>query len=896
MKIQFNLQYRTTFGETLILNIIKEDGADCRRRIPMGTHDGLLWSCSITKPTRPDAYIEYYYSVENSGRETRREWDAIPHKAEFTGTRTAAYTINDRWTDVPADAIFYSSALTDCIARRKQSPCAPAPYAKLLCLKVRAPQLRAGERLAITGADAYLGAWTETFDGNMNEHSPNEWVASLDASRLASSHMEFKFVIIDEREKGIAMWEKGGNRTLDLPPMQAGDAHICELGQAEFERSPWRGAGTVVPVFALRSRGSFGVGDFGDLKMMVDWAASTGQHALQILPINDTTATHTWTDSYPYSSISVYALHPQYADLRQLPELKDAARREHYERLRRELNALPQIDYERVNTAKTEYLRELYAQERASVSRSAAFKRFFEANKEWLVTYAAFCLYRDKYGTPDHRLWPDHREPTDKERADMATPQTKAYRAAAFWYFVQYVLDGQMRDVHEHARSKGVILKGDIPIGVARHGAETRTIPRYFNMDGQAGAPPDAFSANGQNWGFPTYDWDEMQRDGYSWWTGRLKKMADYFDAYRIDHILGFFRIWEIPTHAVHGLLGQFVPALGLTRQEIEAYGLQADRKRLTRPHITDSTLRQVFGERADEARRLYLDSRDGGYAMKPDYDTQRKVEAAFDGKDDEASTAMRDGLYRLISNVLFVTDRTDPSRLHPRIAAQTDLAYAALTDREKTVFNHLYDDYFYRRHNQFWYNEAMRKLPRLASATRMLMCAEDLGMVPECVPWAINRLHMLSLEIQSMPKESGLRFGHLSHNPYLSVCTISTHDTPTMRAWWDEDEERSQAYFATMLHHNGPVPHPMPGWLAEDIIERHLLCPSALCIIALQDWLAIDERLRLPDAFAERINVPSDPHHYWRYRMHINIEDLMEADELNTTISALINESGRNT
>ena len=459
---------------------------------------------------------------------------------------------------------------------------------------------------------------------------------------------------------------------------------------------------------------------------------------------------------------------------------------------------------------------------------------------------------------------------------------------------MQYNLDMQMREVHELARDMKVILKGDIPIGVSRTSVETWTQPRYFNMDGQAGAPPDAFSANGQNWGFPTYNWNEMMADGCRWWTQRLGKMAEYFDAYRIDHILGFFRIWEIPADAVHGLLGQFVPALGMTREEIAAYGLQADTGRLTKPYITDSVIEALFGERADEVRSTYVCPRGDGYAMRPEYDTQRKVEAAFGENPSEADTRLRDGLYALISNVLFVADRTDANKLHPRIAAQTDMAYAALSDRDKTAFNRLYDDYFYRRHNQFWYNEAMRKLPLLGRATRMLMCAEDLGMVPECVPWVMNRLNILSLEIQTMPKESGTRFAHLSHYPYLSVCTMSTHDTPTMRAWWDEDHERAQDYFTTMLHHDGTAPHPMPGWLAKDIVERQLMSPSALCILTLQDWLATDEKLRLADAGAERINIPANPHHYWRYRMHLDIEDMAQDQQFNASLRALIDGSGR--
>ena len=894
MKLTFNIDYLTAYGEALTLNIISPDRPDKAERHAMETLDGRSWTCGLSLAAQPGSYIDYYYSVERRGKEARREWDAMPHRLEFACSRSACHVMYDRWIDLPDDSLLYSSAFTECVARRKRELSPVADFAKMIRLKVRAPQLHSGQRLAITGSDPYLGSWMRPAAQPMAEHAPNEWVVSLDASRLSRPFIEFKFIITECGHDNIIMWENGANRTVTLPDIKAGEVVTYELQQAEFGMGRWRGAGTVVPVFALRSDGSYGIGDFGDLKAMAEWAASTGQHILQVLPINDTTATHTWRDSYPYSSISVYALHPQFTDLRQLPPLKDAGRREHYEQLRRELNALPQVDYEKVNAAKTGYLRELYAQEWPAVSRRATFKRFFEANKEWLVPYAAFCHYRDKYGTPDFSRWPGHERPLPDELNAMGRPQTKAYKEVAFWYFVQYNLDMQMREVHELARDKQVIIKGDIPIGVGRYSVDTWTQPRYFNMDGQAGAPPDAFSANGQNWGFPTYNWEEMLADGCRWWTGRLKKMSEYFDAYRIDHILGFFRIWEIPADAVNGLLGRFAPALGMTKEEIAAYGLHTDTERLTRPYITDDVVEKLFGGQAEEVKSTYLCRQGGAYAMRPEYDTQRKVEAAFGQSPTEAEAKLRDGLYALISNVLFVRDRTDHNKLHPRIAAQADPTYAALSDREKTAFNRLYDDYFYRRHNQYWYNEAMRKLPLLARASRMLMCAEDLGMVPECVPWAMNRLHILSLEIQSMPKESGTRFAHLSHYPYLSVCTISTHDTPTLRAWWDEDSGRTQAYFSTMLHHDGEAPHPLPGWLAKDIVERQLMSPSALCILTIQDWLAIDESLRLPDAGAERINIPADPHHYWRYRMHLNIEDLAAATGFNATIKALIEESGR--
>ena len=187
-----------------------------------------------------------------------------------------------------------------------------------------------------------------------------------------------------------------------------------------------------------------------------------------------------------------------------------------------------------------------------------------------------------------------------------------------------------------------------------------------------------------------------------------------------------------------------------------------------------------------------------------------------------------------------------------------------------------------------------MKKLPRLTESTRMLVCAEDLGMVPDCVPWVIDQLRILSLELQSMPKDPHDKFGDPARFPYRSVCTISSHDMPTLRQWWDEDYNRTQEFYSSVMHHDEPAPHPLPGWLAEDIVLRNLASQSMLCILSIQDWLSIDEQLRLPDANAERINIPADPHHYWRYRMHVNIEDLISNQNFNDKVKALVTESDR--
>ena len=800
MKLLFNLEYQTTFGEELVLNILKENGKVEQHK--MGTLNGLNWTCTINHG-KACAYVDYYYSVYRGDEEYRHEWLVQPHRLEFSATKATRYIVYDHWIDIPEDSYLYSSAFTDCVFARECRLSKEADYSRTVRLKVRAPQLRGNERLAVIGGGETLGNWEAKRALEMAEHEQNEWAITLDADALTRT-FEFKFVALDEEIDLTPLWENGMNRTIVLPDMEQGDVVVYELPQAYFPVYPWKGAGTVVPVFSLRSEGSFGVGDFGDLKLMIEWCDKTRQRILQVLPITDTNMTGTWQDSYPYNSISIYALHPQYCDLRQLPAIKDEQKR-------------AQIDYERMFKAKMDYLRIVFAQEWTSVQRRPDYKKFFEENKEWLVPYAAFCYYRDLYGTAEFSKWP--------KGATVANTQKSTFKdkkQLQFWYYVQYCLDSQMHAAHAHARAHRVILKGDIPIGISRDGVEAWVEPKYFNLNGQAGAPPDPFSADGQNWGFPTYNWDEMLKDNCQWWVRRFRKMAEYFDAYRIDHVLGFFRICEIPMPEKSGLRGQFAPALGMSIEEIAGYGVQ-------------------FNEG------------------------------------------------------LFLVDHKRNDRWHPRIAVQYQEAFEQLSDEQKFCFNRLYNDYFYRRNNQFWYQEAMKKLPRLTQATRMLVCAEDLGMVPDCVPWVMNELRILSLEIQSMPKDSKYRFGRLSHNPYRSVCTISTHDMPTLRQWWDEDYERTQDYYgASTLHRSGEAPHPLPGWLAKDIVSRHLTSPSMLCLLSLQDWLSIDEKLRLPDANAERINIPANPRHYWRYRMHLTIEQLMAADELNNEISTLIIQSGR--
>ena len=889
MTVSFNIEYRTSWGEEVrIAGLLPES-------IPMHTTDGIYWTADVELEVPKEGMtINYSYQIEQNQIIIRKEWDSFPRRLFLSGNSKKKYQIKDCWKNIPEQLYYYSSAFTEALLAHPDRAEIPPCHRKGLVIKAYAPRINKDYCLAICGNQKALGNWDPDKAIPMSDANFPEWQIELDASKLKFP-LEYKFILYHKEEKKADCWENNPNRYLADPELKTNETLVISDRYAYFDIPVWKGAGIAIPVFSLKSENSFGVGDFGDLKRMIDWAVSTQQKVIQILPINDTTMTHAWTDSYPYNSISIYAFHPMYADIKQMGTLKDKSAAAKFNKKQKELNGLPAMDYEAVNQTKWEYFRLIFKQEGEKVLASGEFGEFFNANKEWLQPYAVFSYLRDAFQTPNFREWPRHSVYNAQDIEKMCGPESVDYPHIALYYYIQFHLHLQLVAATKYAREHGVVLKGDIPIGISRNSVEAWTEPYYFNLNGQAGAPPDDFSVNGQNWGFPTYNWDVMEKDGYRWWMKRFQKMSEYFDAYRIDHILGFFRIWEIPMHAVHGLLGQFIPSIPMSREEIESYGLPFREEYLI-PYIHESFLGQVFGPHTDYVKQTFLLPAEtpGVYHMKPEFTTQREVESFFAGKNDENSLWIRDGLYTLISDVLFVPDTKEKDKYHPRIGIQRDFIFRSLNEQEQNAFNRLYDQYYYHRHNEFWRQQAMKKLPQLTQSTRMLVCGEDLGMIPDCVSSVMNDLRILSLEIQRMPKNPMHEFGYLNEYPYRSVCTISTHDMSTLRGWWEEDYLQTQRYYNTMLGHYGTAPTVATPELCEEVVRNHLKSNSILCILSLQDWLSIDGKWRNPNVQEERINVPSNPRNYWRYRMHLTLEQLMKAEELNDKIRELIKYTGR--
>lgn len=865
MKLLISIEYRTRWGEQLVLRLGK-------RRIALQYADGGIWTATVDRYTQAEP-TEYRYEIERDGATVRTEWR--PHTLRLPDNPAVrTLRIRDRWHEMPADTPFYASAFTRGIFGRPK-PGTPKKVRGNVTLRVVLPTLRPDETLAVAGSGRELGDWKRIVA--MDDSRFPEWELTLNATQ----GFEYKFLVADRKTLAPIVWEEGANRTWgDLPG--TGEHAVDASAYPRLPERRWRGAGTAVPVFSLRSDEDFGVGEFYDLKRLIDWAAATGQRIIQVLPINDTTMTGTWEDSYPYNANSTFALHPQFIRLSAAGVDED----DEYRRLRDELNALPEVDYVQVNRNKLRLLRRAYERHGARTAARRDYKAFLAANRHWLLPYAAFCTLRDEFGTPDFSRWDSYAR-YDKKAVDAYCREHK--HDIGFHCYVQYHLHTQLMEVSAYARSRGIVLKGDLPIGISRTSVDAWLHPRLFHMDSQAGAPPDAFSAVGQNWGFPTYNWERMAQDDYAWWRARMAKMAEYFDAFRIDHILGFFRIWEIPTHALHGLLGYFNPALPYSADELRGMGFDTSDGRYTVPAPDERMLGELFGELAGEVRTTCL--KDG--RLLPAYATQRRVAVRFPG-DDDRQTRLREGLMTLLDDVLFIEDPRRKGYFHPRIAAHSTYAYQALDEGRRAAFNRLYDDFFYRRHNHFWKESALRKLPVLLSATEMLTCGEDLGMIPDSVPETMHELQILSLEIQRMPKSLSETFADPARYPYFSVCTTSTHDMNPLRAWWEEDRGLSARFYHEVLGIRGDAPYFCEPWICQRIVDMHLSSPAMLAILPLQDWFSVNGELRFPDPAKERINIPAIPRHYWRYRMHLTLEELLRKDDFNGSLRDMIACSGR--
>jgi len=901
--VHFQLRFATKYGQQVFVsgNHSLLGGGSAEKAVPLQYFNENYWMTTLEIPldNESEGGISYHYFIRQSDGSIDHEWGNSKQISQAE-MKYSELTLIDSWNHAgyvenAFDTEPFQKVLLTASSSRPKMQVDESRVTHTFVVK--APLLKDEETVCLLGNSSSLGEWSTEEPLLLNFHSASgTFQGSFDLSG-DNFPIAYKYGVYNWKKQVFVRYEDGNNR---VTYERAATHSLVKLndGFVWLPNNTWKGAGIAIPVFSIRTQQSFGVGEFKDLFSLSDWAASVGMRLIQLLPVNDTTATHTDADTYPYAAISAFALHPMYLHLPDLADESGLKALAELEPQRQQLNSAVTVSYEQVNQIKNEFCRSVYERIGKQTLQTPEYLEFFSNQQHWLKPYAAFCYFRDTYGKVQFDQWPENNIWEEQTHAHFfdSKKDSKEGIGMGFYCFQQYHLYRQLKEATQYAHKKGIIVKGDIAIGVFRHGADVWQHPELFHLEYQAGAPPDDFAISGQNWGFPTYNWPKMLETGFSWWKQRFSQMSDFFDAFRIDHILGFFRIWSIPYHAVEGIMGHFVPAIPVKKEEMTGRGIHLSYSRLTQPFINEKVLWEIFGYDNELVKSLFLDSiGNGEHQLRPEFSTQRQIEIYFSNKEqDDHHRRIKQGLFKLISNVICFASSTDPNAFHFRYAMNQTSSYQLLPDEVKGPLYDLYVDYFFRRQDDFWMKEALQKLPALKRETNMLICGEDLGMVPGCVPDVMRQLGLLSLEIQRMPKDPTKQFFHPNDAPYLSVVTPSTHDMSTIRGWWEENRELTSQFYHQELGQTGNPPFYCEAWINKAIVVQHLYSPAMWCVFQLQDLLGIDAALRRSIPGEERINVPADPNHRWNYRMHLEVEELLKAKSFNDEIRHLLQSSGR--
>jgi len=375
----------------------------------------------------------------------------------------------------------------------------------------------------------------------------------------------------------------------------------------------------------------------------------------------------------------------------------------------------------------------------------------------------------------------------------------------------------------------------------------------------------------------------------------RLKVLSNYFQAYRIDHILGFFRIWQISRSSGIGNLGKFYPAIPLSAKEFEEKGIW-DFQRLIQPYTTWENL--VAGHEGDEDKchqlvKKYFDEVSFlRYTLKPHLNNLQKLSEELKKNNEEDST--KEMMRKVLGSVILIEDE-QPNHYHFRVEMHKTISFQALeNDAWKNTLETLYYHYFNNLQDSLWRQCGLQRLPVMRDSTKMLVCGEDLGTVPQCVGGVLEELSILGLRIQRFPKVNE-RIENPLNYPYYTVDSPSCHDISTIRGWWKEDREGAK-YLAQTLGIEGEIPEECEPEIVEKILGSHIAGGAMLVIIAIQDYLALDNESKVIDAKDERINKPCDGYNNknWIYRIPFTLEKLSSSQNWLNKLSNLIRSNSR--
>ena len=647
--------------------------------------------------------------------------------------------------------------------------------------------------------------------------------------------------------------------------------------------------GIVVPISALYTKDCPSCGDFLALKDLADFCKKAGFSIVQLLPVNDT-----GTQSSPYSGLSAFALHPLFIRINALPEFAAAMKGNKafataYKAFEKEFGYKKRFDYDAVLGEKTKLLHLLfnYIEKKNSKDEAEANKlnkelaKFVRSN-QWIIPYAVFKNIKDENMQASWKSWDESIQKLSYDQIKLKW-QNKAKKSSHdFFVWCQLRASEQFKEGAESLRAKKIILKGDIPILMNEDSVDCWTYPEFFRQELRAGSPPDGGNPMGQNWGFPTYDWDRLEADEFTWWKDRIKTSAQYYDAFRIDHILGFFRIWASKENETTAYLGHTIPYADFTRKTLNELGFDDDRiKWISEPHIPTGTIENITWNH-DEATAVLEKVCDRVkteelWTFKKEIDGDKEIYAMNFFEDEGKNNAVKNALAEKWRDRSLIQIKKD--RFIKVYAFENSTAWKTLSGEEQEKLRKLFEEIEVKE-NKLWEKQATTTLSAIVHASDMIPCAEDLGVNLPVMPEVLKKLDILSLKVIRWTRQwdkPGQPYIPFTDYPELSVATTSVHDSSTLRQWWNQEKDSVWTFINSVECENKPDGNSaFTPEIAEFILRSLASCKSALLINPLQDYLFLEHSFYLENEDDERINIPGSVNTFnWTYRIPVTIEEM---------------------
>ncbi|KAK8919301.1 4-alpha-glucanotransferase DPE2 [Platanthera zijinensis] len=925
----FRIPYYTQWGQSLLISgSIPVLGAGNVKQglglIPFHQGEELIWQGKISVPI--GFQCEYCYYLVDDHRNILR-WEAgmkrkVSLPAGINGGEVVE--IHDLW-QAASEALFLKSAFKNVIFSSGQNLQPELPFGSkqrkddqedsiVVQFKISCPTVEDGTSVYVTGSAPQLGQWRVEDGLRLSYIGDYSWEAY---SAIRKDHFPIKYpsrinlILISfykycqSCKKGDISLEIGPYRELALDMSSSSLPKYVTLSDGSFRATPWRGAGVAIPMFSVRTNEDLGVGEFLDLKLLVDLAVESGFHLIQLLPINDTSVHGMWWDSYPYSSLSVFALHPLYLRVQLLSEnIPDNLKQE----ILMEKKRLDKkdVDYEATMAAKLAIAKKIFIMEKDQILNSSLFIKFVSDNEEWLKPYAAFCFLRDFFGTSDHSQWGRFAEFSKEKLEKLLSKDTLHYDVICFHYYIQF---------HLHLQATNFSLERCVIC--SKHSSYSTNFLSYFYLfllvyyclfseSTSGGGGPFFFNLVGQQWSSPTTSCKEFGMTNFGEYKARLTSVSPRGTAARPDSILASTRIDELRLHNITNIPGTYHPSVGCSTVRQKRCGIRPYDLFRT-PKTNQKHLEQrspCFLNQKQPSSKTTLAVTVANFTSLLNNPSREHCQHPHKPITKLATKAQQPSsslcvqiliiLYFAMKNIVLIRDCEEHGKFYPRFNLEDTSSFQKLDDHSKHVLKRLYYDYYFHRQEILWRENAMKTLPALLSSSDMLACGEDLGLIPSCVHPVMQELGLIGLRIQRMPSEPGLQFGIPSQYNYMTVCAPSCHDCSTMRAWWEEDEERRCRFFKDVIGSNDEPPSQCTPEVANFILQQHFLAPSMWAIFPLQDVLALKEEYTDRPANEETINDPTNPKHYWRFRMHVTLESLLGDEDLKITIKDLVASSAR--